>query len=281
MIKKKYTFPKKIIRKNLHPDSFLLIKYGFSPYRACQHACKYCDGRAEKYFITGDFEKDIEIRKNLPEILTKEIGKLRERGFIVAGSGVSDPYQQSEITEKIMRSAAQIILDNGLPMIVLTKSALVLRDIDLYKQINTNSRMILMVSLTFSNDEERKIFEPYASPVEERLRVLSEFSKQGIPVGVLMMPLLQGISDTDTNVNELLFKIAEIGVDFIVPGSLTLRPGIQKNTFSSVIERHYPQLIDEYRLLYAENRASGNSILSYRNSFYNQIISKIRQHNSP
>ena len=262
-VNKHYKEVKKLIRKSNLPDSYFASKYGFSPYMACEHSCKYCDGRAEKYYVEGDFEKDIIIRKNLPDLLQKELPKLREKGFFSIGSGISDAYQPIEKEEKLMRRAAEIMGENDFAVSIMTKSNLVLRDIDLWEKVNKNNRFLLMVSLTFTDDKQRKIFEPNTASVEERLEMLKAFKERGMYTGVLAMPFIPHISDNEKNIRALFEKLKEINIDFIMPGGLTLRPGIQKGGFLKIIEENFPQYLDNLKSLYIENRASGAAFPKY------------------
>ena len=139
---------------------------------ACQHGCLYCDGRAEKYYVEGEFDRDIIIRSNLPEVLERELPKLREKGFVSIGSGVSDAYQPVEEQEKLMQKCAEILVQHPFPVTVLTKSALILRDIDLWTKVHERSGFMLVVSLAFADDELRSTFEPGAGTIEQRLTML-------------------------------------------------------------------------------------------------------------
>lgn len=260
-INRHYTDIKKVLRRQDLSDLFTISKYGFSPYRACEHGCLYCDGRSERYYIEGQFEKDIIIRKNLPEILDKEIGKIRERGFLCIGSGVSDPYQPVESEELIVRRCAEILLKYSIPVVVMTKSSLVLRDIDIWAELNRKSRFLLMVSLTFTDDKMRSVFEPNAGSVESRLQTIRRFKSAGCFTGVLAMPFLPLISECRENMLILASKVKETGADFLMPGGLTLRPGIQKDTFLACITRRFPELLDSYKQIYCENKASGSPSL--------------------
>jgi len=264
VISKHYKDIKRGIRKNNPIDPYFISRYSFSPYMACEHACKYCDGRAEKYYVEGDYEKDIVIRKNLPDILITELPKLREKGIISIGSGISDPYQQVEKEEKILKRCAEILKDHKFPVSIHTKSSLIQRDIDLWKAINAKNGVLVMISLTTLDDKICKIFEPGASSVEERLKTLRMFKEVGISVGVLAMPFLPFISDSENNISLLISELKNLGVDFILPGSLTLRPGIQKQTYLDVIEQNYPQFLEKYKEIYSNELLSGNPVVSYR-----------------
>lgn len=261
-----YTTVKTALRKQPLADFFTISKYGFSPYRACEHGCLYCDGRAEKYYVEGVFDHDIVIRKNIPELLDVELQKIREPGFLCIGSGVSDPYQPVEEREGIMRRCAEILLKYDVSVVVMTKSSLVLRDLDIWAELNRKKRFLLMVSLTFSDDQTRNIFEPNASPIHKRIDVLHKFKDAGCFTGMLAMPLLPFISETEDN----MMKIAEVAktarVDFCMPGGLTLRPGVQKETFLECIKKAFPHLLCEYEKIYAENRQSGGASMQWRKS---------------
>ena len=248
---------KSLIRKQDLADFFTISKYGFSPYRACEHGCIYCDGRAEKYYIEGEFDKDIVIRKNVPELLSQEIVKIRERGFLSIGSGVSDVYQPVEKREMIMRRCAEILVKTEMPVVIMTKSSLIMRDLDLWAQLNKKSRFLLMMSLATTDDKLREKFEPGASPVRERLETLQRFKDAGCSTGVLVMPLLPCITETEMNLDALIDAVSQVGVDLFMPGGLTLRPGIQKETFLNTLRLYSPELIDKYEQIYAKNLPSG------------------------
>jgi len=259
-VNRHYKEVKTALRKGNLANEFNLGKYGFSPYSACQHGCIYCDGRAEKYFVEGEFNKDIVIRKNLPELLAKEMKNLKEPGFISIGSGISDAYQPVEESEQLMKRCAEEIAVTDFPVTLLTKSSLVMRDIDAWSEVHRRSGFLLMVSLTFLDDTLRSTFEPGASSVEERLEMIKAFKKAGMYVGVLAMPFIPFISDTDENMQSLFKKLKSLNVDFIMPGGLTLRPGRQKDVFMELIKREYPGHLKGIEEIYKENRQSGNSI---------------------
>ncbi len=246
---------------------FVPSKVRFSPYRACEHACKYCDGRAEKYYVQGDFECDVVVRRNLPERLSQELEKLREPTIVSIGSGVSDPYQPVERSEMLMARSGAILENMSIPATVLTKSSLPMRDIDIWSSLNRKKQFFLIVSLTMLDDSLRSTFEPHSSSVNERLDMLRKFKERGCRVGVLAMPLLPFITDTEENVHALWRELAGIGVDFAMPGGLTLRPGVQKQTFMETLQQHYPDLVATYNDIYHEDRPSGAPAAEYRNEF--------------
>jgi DNA repair photolyase len=251
------------LRKSPLVDSFLCSRYSLSPYMACGHGCAYCDGRAEKYWVEGVFDRDIVVRRNLPALLRRELPRLRETAPIAIGSGITDAYQPLERTEGLTRQCAAILADNALPVSVLTKSALVQRDIDAWSTVNGGPGFILNLSIATLDEGIRRRFEPGASPIAERLEALRAFRERGVPVGVMAMPLLPFISDGEEEIRALLTALKEAGAAFVMPGGLTLRPGRQKDFYLQRVGEAYPGLLPRYGEIYAENRASGACTRSY------------------
>ena len=257
--------------------SFVLGKYALAPSMACAHGCAYCDGRAEKYWVEGVFDRDVVVRTNLAEVLAAEIGKLRERGFVSIGSGITDAYQPVPEVLAVMRECAAVLARHDFPVVLLTKSALALRDLDLWSEVNRRSRFLLVVSLTHSDDRTRAAYEPGASSVDERLDMLRAFRAAGCATGILAMPFLPAITDTEENLTCLYDLLAAIGVDFIQPGDLTLRPGRQKSFFLDRIAGTRPDLLELYHRLYAEDRRSGAAVRSYREEVYPRALAHNRR----
>jgi len=258
----------KNVRKALlkHPfiDLFTLGNYRLSPYAGCGHGCLYCDGRAEKYYFQGDFEKAIVFRKNIPRLLAREVPRLRGKNTITLGSGITDVYQPVERERKLTRACLEILTYAGTGVRILTKSNLILRDLDLLEKIHQNAGLILFISLTSLEDSLLKTLEPGASSATERVEVIEAFKKRKIPVGILAMPVLPGITDTEENLDPFYQKMKALKVDFIMPGWLTLRPGRQKNLFIQYIQDQKPELLGLYSELYSKNRESGNPLYTYR-----------------
>ena len=275
-----YQDVKQLIRKEKRADPFG-GRYRFSPYMACGHACRYCDGRYEKYQVAGDFERDIVIRRNAPELLERELGKLREPGPICISSGVSDPYQPIEREERIMASCAEILARHGRPVTVHTKSALILRDIDHWERLNQRAAFNLWVSLTLTDDALRAIFEPYASPVAERLELLRAFKERGMHVGVLAMPFIPFLADDEEAIEVLIGKLADIGVEFAMPASLTVKTGRQRDTFFGTLAEHFPERISDFTRLYAAEDPYGSPDPEYLRAFNTRIGRVAAAHGMP
>lgn len=251
------------LRRSDLSGAFVVGKYALAPYMACGHGCAYCDGRAERYWVEGEFDRDIVARRNLPDLLAAELAKLREPGFVTLGSGITDAYQPLEKTERITRRCLEVLAEHDYPVTVMTKAALPLRDLDLFRRINERSRVVFIVSLVHADDATRAVYESGAASVEERLEALRAFGHAGCATGVLAMPFLPGITDADDQIGRLYDRLAEAEVDFVQPGGLTLRPGRQKRFFLDRLAGDRPDLTAGYDELYAEERASGAPRAAY------------------
>ena len=259
------------LKRSALVDPFLCSRYSFSPYMACGHACRYCDGRSEKYWVEGDFGRDIVVRSNIVALLQDEIPRLRERAPVAVGSGISDAYQPIEESQRIMQQCALCLADSGLPASVLTKSALVMRDIDSWDRVNRSSGFVLNLSIATLDDAVRRRFEPRASSIDERLDTIRAFRRRGIPVGVMAMPLLPFLSDSEADITALVSTLKDAGVAFVMGAGLTLRPGRQKDLFLSSLADWYPDLLPHYRQLYSEERLSGAATTEYRRELQRRV----------
>lgn len=259
----------KALRTASLPDPFTRSLYACAPYRGCGHGCRYCDGRAEKYYFEGDFEKDLEIRAALPDALARELPALRDRGIISLGSGVTDCYQPLEAREGLTRRCIPAFAARGWPVLVMTKSALALRDLDAWTAAlvapggpgqRGGPGFLFFMTVTGTDEPTRELMECGASPYRERLEALSAYARAGATTGALAMPLLPGLSDDDASVRRLFGALKETGVSFIMPGGLTLRPGRQKEAYLQTLRTARPDLLPLYDKLYAECRPSGMPI---------------------
>ncbi|TVR54299.1 MAG: radical SAM protein, partial [Spirochaetaceae bacterium] len=262
-------------------EPFFCARYALSPYRGCGHGCLYCDGRAEKYYVEGDFVHDVEDRTWLPDALDADLRSVREKAFVSLASGVSDVYQPRESRLELTRRCAEILARHRFPAVVATKSNLVLRDLDVWTNIAHDSGFLLLTSIAILDEKLRSDVEPGASSIGERFEMLASFKAAGCATGVLAMPVLPGLSDDDDALDELFHRCAELGVDCVIPGNLTLRPGRQKELFLMYIARCRPDLVPLYRRLYAEERASGNTEYGYREALYRRFADLGAKHRMP
>lgn len=262
-------------------DPWFLGRFGSNLFRGCEHGCLYCDGRAERYYVSGDFDRDIEIKSNAIALAALEMDRLREPGFLFIGGGVCDAYQPAEERFGLARGLLQLCQQRRVPVHVLTKSALVERDFDLLATISRDTRAVLSFSVALCDERHRQLFEPNAAPLAERWRLLRRAREAGLATAVMAMPLLPGLSDQPDQIDVLLTQAAEAGVDFFCAGGLTLRPGRQKDGFFTVLRGEFPELVAGYEKLYEENRPSGAADSRYSERLYRRCRDLQDKHGIP
>ena len=250
---------KSILLKHSKIDSWFVSRYGMNLYRGCIHNCAYCDGRSERYHVDGAFGENVAVKINAIPILRKELHPLRKRvklkpSFILLGGGVGDSYQPVEEKYRLTRKALHLLYEYNWPVHILTKSALVARDMDLIRKINHQNRAIVSFSFSSIDDNIGRIYEPFASPPTERLEALRLFKKEGIATGMFLLPVIPFITDTSNAIEEALRKAKEIGVDFVIFGGLTLKTGVQKDFFYNLLNEMRSDLLPKYKEIYKETK---------------------------
>lgn len=251
---------KSILNKTKSRDSWFLDDYTINPYSACGYNCLFCYIRGSKY---GEhMESSLRVKSNAPELLEKQLAlraKKGQFGFIVMSSA-TEPYQKAEEKLGLTRQLLEIILKYRFPIHIITRSKLVLRDLDLLKAIHEQAILppdlqklgggtILTFSFSTMRDEVAKIFEPGACPPSLRLETLQEVSAQGFRTGVSLMPLLPYISDTTDELEFTFETLQRSGAKFIMPSTITLfghdKPDSRTLIFNAV-RKHYPHLLPKY-----------------------------------
>lgn len=223
----------------------LSAKNGMNVYRGCTHGCIYCDARSDCYNFNHDFE-DIEVKENAPELLEKALRAKRRRCMIGTGA-MCDPYLHVERGLEITRRCLEIIHRHGFGVTLLTKSDLIMRDIDLIEKINISAKAVVQMTLTTADEELCRIVEPNVCTTARRLEVLLEMKKRGIPTVVWFTPQLPYINDTVENVRSIVEMSAEAGVRGIITFGmgLTLRSG-DREYYYAQLDRRFPGLKQRY-----------------------------------
>ena len=188
-----------ILSKNESPD--IPFKWSVNPYRGCQHACAYCYARPyHEYLGLGagtDFDTKLIVKRNAPDLLRRAFRRSSWKRECVNFSGITDCYQPIEAGYGITRACLEVCLDFGNPVVVVTKGVLVVRDIDILSALHAKSRARVMLSIPFADAETSKLIEPQAPTPSRRFEALRQLSDAGVPVGVLVSPIIPGLSDRD------------------------------------------------------------------------------------
>lgn len=231
----------------------LLTKWnGMNIYRGCTHGCIYCDSRSNCYNFNHKFE-DIEIKKNAPELLGQILKTKRKKCMISTGS-MSDPYMPIEKELKLTRKCLEIINKYGLGAAIITKSDLILRDIDLLKSINEKSKCVVQMTLTTYDEELCKKIEPNVCTTKRRAEVLKILNDNNIPTIVWLTPILPHINDTEENIKGILDYCIKSNVKGIICFNIgmTLREGSREHYYSQ-LDKIFPGLSKHYIKNYGNN----------------------------
>ncbi|MGN0425287.1 MAG: SPL family radical SAM protein [Acetatifactor sp.] len=218
---------------------------GMNLYRGCTHGCIYCDSRSSCYGFTHDFE-DIEVKENAPRLLENALRSKRKPCMIGTGS-MCDPYLHAEERLELTRRCLELIERYGFGVAVQTKSARILRDMDLLQSINRQTKAVVQLTLTTYDENLCRILEPNVSTTRERFEVLLRCRELGIPTVVWLSPILPFLNDTEENIRGILKYCVEAGVKGIIcfGMGLTLREG-NREYFYRALDRHFPGLKERY-----------------------------------
>jgi DNA repair photolyase len=246
---------KSILRKRRYLDSWFVSRCGMNLYRGCRHNCAYCDGRAEGYYVEGQFGREVSVKINAAEILRKELDPARRRkplkpGYILLGGGVGDSYQPAEEKYGLSRKALEVIAEFGFPVQVLTKSTLIRRDLDLLKAIDSQSRAVVSFSLSSVDEHISRVFEPGVPSPRERLDAIKRFKDHGLACGLFLLPVIPFITDGQELLERAVREARDAGVDYLLFGGMTLKEGRQTAHFLNVVSTYRPDLLSRYRKLY-------------------------------
>lgn len=218
---------------------------GMNLYRGCTHGCIYCDSRSTCYQINHPFE-DVEVKINAPALLEDSLRRKRSRCMIGTGS-MCDPYLPIEESERLMRTCLELIDRYGFGVSLLTKSNLVLRDLDLLKQINQKTKAVVCTTFTSFDEDLCRIVEPNVCTTKERFRMLKTMHEAGINTGVWLCPIFPFINDTEENLHGLLHYCFDAGVKVILNFGMgvTLRDG-DRQYFYAKLDKHFPGMKERY-----------------------------------
>ncbi|MGO9387999.1 MAG: radical SAM protein [Methanobacterium sp.] len=261
---------KSVLNKHKKRDNWFLENYTLNPYSGCSFNCIYCYIQGSKY--GGDVSNNLSIKVNAPEILIKQLKRRafkREYGIIAVGSS-TDPYLAIEEKLGLTQELLQIIYRFKFPVHIITKSNLILRDLNILMKINAGANLPVdlkpklnhgvIVSFSFSTMDEKlaKIFEPCAPSPMERLETILKLKEEGFLVGVNLMPVLPFLSDSEENLDKMIKEVKFYGADFVMVGGLTLfgdKSTDCKVRYFEILEKYFPEILDETKNLFKNSFA--------------------------
>ena len=240
---------KTILSKVKYGNEWFGIDYNMNLYRGCSHGCIYCDSRSNCYHIDNfDVPKG---KENALILLENELSKKKDKGVIGIGS-MSDTYNPFEKEYEQTRGALKIISKYNFGVSIDTKSDMILRDIDLLKEINLKNNVIVKFTVTTSSDELSKMIEPNVCVSSKRYQAIKILSDNGIFVGIMMNPVLPFITDSEENIKKIVKLAHESGAKFIhTYMGMTLREN-QRDYYFKKLDILFPGLKDKYIKYYGE-----------------------------
>jgi DNA repair photolyase len=248
-----YEVHAKSVLNRVPPQSRMPFRWTINPYRGCSHACQYCFARpTHKYldFNSGrDFEREIVVKVNAPEVLCVELARPSWKGEHVALGTNTDPYQWVESRYRLMEGIWEALRDAANPCSVLTKSPLLLRDLPLMLEIAERASFSACLSIPTLDEKAWRATEPHTPSPRARLEAVAELNRAGIPTGVMIAPLMPGINDAPDQIEPLLEMAAQAGAISVGGAALHLR-GEVRGVFMDWLRSQRPDLVSRYEELY-------------------------------
>jgi DNA repair photolyase len=238
---------------NKVPGGGMPFDWTINPYRGCMHACVYCFARPTHTYLDmdagRDFETKIVVKVNAPEVLGRELASRRWKSEHIAMGTGTDPYQRVEGRYRLMRGILSALITRRNPFSILTKGTLILRDIDLITEAASAAPISAAFSIGTMDEDVWRTTEPGTPSPRARMDAVRTLNDAGIPTGVLIAPILPGISDGPGQVERVVEAAAEAGATHASPILLHLRPGVREE-FMPWLEANRPDLVERYRSLY-------------------------------
>jgi DNA repair photolyase len=249
-----YEVRAKSILNRVPEASRMPFRWTINTFRGCNQGCSYCFARSTHTYLGfnagRDFEKEIVVKVNAPELLRVELARPSWKAEHVAVGTNTDPYQWAEGRYRLMPGFWEAMRDARNPCSVLTKSPLLLRDLELMREINQVTEFSAALSIPTLEPKAWRATEPHTPHPRARLEAVAELKRAGIRTGVLVAPLMPGINDSPSQVRELLERIQEAGADYVTGIALHLRGEVRK-VFLDWLAEARPDLMERYRRLYA------------------------------
>jgi DNA repair photolyase len=267
---------KSILTKHKFRDDWFWERYAINPYRGCQFACNYCDAITEKYLVHKDykdFSRIIYVKENAPELLEKEVKKVKPD--VVAMSGVTDPYQPAEREYELTRKILEILAKHKFPVHIGTKSNLVLRDIDLLEEIAKQTWCRVSLTIITFNQKLLPYLEPFAPSPEKRLEAIKKLNEAGIQAGVDFTPIVPYLLDDSNNIEEVIRKASKHAKYILIGAAMTLRSN-QRIRFLELLKKEFPELVEKYEKLYTEQESPPQEYIVRLNRYAFEICKKYK-----
>lgn len=256
----------KSVLNKVPAGSRMPFEWTINPYRGCSHACVYCFARKSHTYLDFDagldFDSQVVVKINAVEVLKRELAKPSWGHHQVALGTNTDPYQRAEGRYQLMPGIIGALADSGTPLSILTKGTLLARDIPLLKHAATQVPVGVGISLAMTDEKLSEAIEPGTPGPRARLKLVTRLREAGLPCGVMAMPILPWLSDSDEALDHLFSSLAQAGATGVTAGALYLKPGTRE-WFMKWIAAHHPELAGKYGRLYASGSYASKEYRSW------------------
>jgi DNA repair photolyase len=238
---------------NLPPGNRMPFRWTLNPYRGCQHACTYCFARGTHEFLGydagRDFETRVVVKVNAPEMLRRDLTREGWRRELIAVGTACDPYQPAELKYSLTHRILKVMRDCANPMSIITKSPHIVRDADVLESLSAVADVTVNFSVSTLDEEVWKRTEPSTAKPQKRLEAMRHLSERGIRCGVLLAPVLPGLTDAPDSLERVIDAARAHGASFVSDNVLYLKPGT-KEWFMPFLREAYPHLSERYARYY-------------------------------
>jgi DNA repair photolyase len=266
------------------PQSRVSFRWTINAYRGCSHGCSYCFARPTHEYLnldTGeDFDRRIVVKVNAVERVRAEVAAKRWAGDLIAMGTNTDPYQRCEGKYRLTRGIVEVLAEARNPFSILTKSTLILRDVDVLAEAARRTRVQTAFSVGTVDDEVWKVSEPGTPHPRRRLEALARLREAGIPTGVLAAPILPGISDSPAQLQALARALVEAGVESASPIVLHLRPGVKEHYLGWLAEVR-PDLLERYDRIYGRRSYAPKAVQAEITARFHAALAAARGRRQP
>ncbi len=248
------SIPCKTIVTRSKSSGWFGAEYNMNIYRGCCHGCIYCDSRSDCYRVEN-FDT-VKPKANALSVIRDDLRRKVRSGVVATGS-MSDPYNPLEEQLQLTRHALELLAAYGFGVAIATKSPLVARDIDVLKEIAVQCPVVVKITITAADDELCRRVEPGVAPTSKRVEALAALAQAGIPCGLLLMPVLPFLTDSEENILAIVAQAKQHGARFIYPGmGVTLRDS-QRQHFYRMLDERFPGLKEQYIRRYGNQYSCG------------------------
>src|SRR6266849_2483379 len=271
-----FTLPAKSLLNRCVSGRQMPFTWTINPYRGCEFGCRYCYARYTHEFMEMrdgmDFEQKMYVKQHAAELLRQELRRVKPGESIALGTA-TDPYQPAEKRYEVTRGILEeFACRRGFELGIITKSNLVVRDLDLLREVAKSNELSVHVTITTLDTDLARILEPRAPRPDLRLDAVRALAEAGLRVGLSCSPVVPGITDTPKDLEALVRAAAEAGADYVFANPLFLKP-CSAAVFLPFLKQHFPHLVENYRERY-QDRAFLPSAYGRRLS---QLIDNLRE----